>query len=238
MGQANSALQVISGNPGALRDKLHAASGSCPPANYRDGAVVLENAVLLSLLAELGASTPTCVYFGQAPRGQQTNLLLGRLGLARGSVAARHITEAFTDGERNLVIGDGGDGRHGMEVPVFDAEGRRYGLTCGYSDYAMCYRLFGAAREFGRFRANNRELRDVAVGKDKLMKVFTFRSPALRPVEVDLDDGHPDGALGMIVLFYDLDAKEAVKNELLDTDTLTVNQIMKHYPKLAQMMLN
>jgi hypothetical protein len=47
------------------------------------------------------------------------------------------------------VIGDGGDGRHGMEVPVFDAEGRRYGLTCGYSDYAMCYRLFGAAGEFG-----------------------------------------------------------------------------------------
>jgi hypothetical protein len=81
-------------------------------------------------------------------------------------------------------------------------------------------------------------VRDVAVGKHKLMKVFTFRSPALRPVEVDLDDGHPDGALGMIVLFYDLDAKEAVKNELLDTDTLTVNQIMKHYPKLAQMMLN
>nr|BAC84117.1 hypothetical protein [Oryza sativa Japonica Group] len=130
---------------------------------------------------------------------------------------------AFTDGELDLVISDGGDGRHGMEVPVFDGEGRRYGLTCGYSDYTMCYRLFGAAGEFGLFRANNREVRDVAVGKDKLMKVFTFRSPALRPVEVDLDDGHPDGALGMIVLFYDLDAKEAVKNELLDTDTLTVN---------------
>uniref|UniRef100_A0A0D3GQ84 Uncharacterized protein n=1 Tax=Oryza barthii TaxID=65489 RepID=A0A0D3GQ84_9ORYZ len=134
-----------------------------------------------------------------------------------------------------------------MVVPVFDGEGRRYGLTCGYSDYTMCYRLFGGAGEFGLFfffagfglfRANNREVRDVAVGKDKLMKVFTYRSPALRPVEVDLDDGYPDGALGMIVLFYDLDAKEAVKNELLDTDTLTVNQITKHSPKLAQMMLD
>ncbi|EAZ03654.1 hypothetical protein OsI_25788 [Oryza sativa Indica Group] len=157
MGQAKSALHVISGNPGALRDMLRSASGSCPPANYRDS-VVLEDgaAVLQSRLAELGASTPTCVYFGQAPRGQQTSLLLGRLGLARGSIAARHITEAFTDGELDRVIGDGGDGPHGMEVPVFDAEGRRYGLTCGYSDYAMCYRLFGAAGEFGRFRANNR----------------------------------------------------------------------------------
>uniref|UniRef100_I1QA82 Uncharacterized protein n=1 Tax=Oryza glaberrima TaxID=4538 RepID=I1QA82_ORYGL len=52
MGQANSALQVISGNPGALRDMLRSATGSCPPANYRDS-VVLEDgaAVLQSRLA-------------------------------------------------------------------------------------------------------------------------------------------------------------------------------------------
>uniref|UniRef100_A0A0D3GQ88 Uncharacterized protein n=1 Tax=Oryza barthii TaxID=65489 RepID=A0A0D3GQ88_9ORYZ len=143
--------------------------GSCPPANYRDS-VVLEDgaAVLQSRLAgarRVDADVRLLRAGPQGPADQPPARPPGpRQGLHRRP--AHH--GAFTYGELDLMIGD--------------AEGRRYGLTCGYSDYAMCYRLFGAAGEFGRSRANNREVRDVAVGKDKLMKVFTFRSPALRPV--------------------------------------------------------
>ncbi|KAF0899258.1 hypothetical protein E2562_015915 [Oryza meyeriana var. granulata] len=164
MGQANSAPQTHGNNPRALRDMLRAAGRGCPPANYRD--IVLEDvlvrggAVLLSRLAELGAKTPACVYFGKVPRGQ-ANLALGRLSLARGS-SNRHITEAFTDGELDHLI----DGDYdGLEVPVFDSEGRRYDFRCGYSEYTRCYRLVGA-EECRRFTTNNNAVRDVAVGKD------------------------------------------------------------------------
>uniref|UniRef100_A0A0E0LJU4 Uncharacterized protein n=1 Tax=Oryza punctata TaxID=4537 RepID=A0A0E0LJU4_ORYPU len=229
MGQANSALQM-SGNP--------TSCGRLAEAARRRTTATLSCSRTAPSCCRVSRSSARrhrrASTSGRSPGASRPTSYSAAWGLARGSIAARHITEAFTDGELDCVIGDGNDGQHGMEVPVFDGEGRRYDLTCGYSGYTMCYRLFGGAGEFGRFGANNSEVRDVAVGKDKLMKVFTFRSPTLRPVEVH---GHQDGALGMIVLFYDLNAMDAVKNDLLDTDTLTVNQIMKHSPKLAQRML-
>ncbi|KAL5202163.1 hypothetical protein ABZP36_013115 [Zizania latifolia] len=238
MGQARSS-PVMSSSAAALspeqnvstwRDKLRAAGRRCPLANYRD--VKFEdvcggNAALLSLVEELGASTPTCVYFGQVAKAQ-ANLELGRLSLAGGH-RARHIVEALTDRELDRVIDDG------LEVPVLDGEGRRYHFRCCYAQGTRFYRLVGAG-EYKRFMLNNDLVRDVAeLGKTMLIKVFALRSPALRPKDRVEDDDHPDGALGLIVLFFDLDADGATfGNELLDVDTLTLNQIMKFYPKAPE----
>ncbi|KAL6838267.1 hypothetical protein ACP4OV_031939 [Aristida adscensionis] len=188
------------------------------------------HAALRAHLAALGATTPSCVYARKLP-GAQANLRHGRLSIG-GKHLGRHITEALTDAELDTIIDD--DLTGGLPVAVLDRDGRRYDLRCLYAEDTGFYRLAGPA-EYARFMADNNVVRDVAeLGKELFMEVWAFRSPALRKGEKQIDDDdHPDGALGMVILFFDLEA-DTLGDELFDDDSLTLKQILKHYPKAPQ----
>uniref|UniRef100_A0A0E0DR25 Uncharacterized protein n=1 Tax=Oryza meridionalis TaxID=40149 RepID=A0A0E0DR25_9ORYZ len=188
------------------REKLRAPGrAGLPPADYsyiKIGDVCDESAAVLSRLRELGASEPACVYYGDVTSAQ-ADLSLGRLSLS-GGAAARHVAESFTDDELDGVIDDGYDGDDGLEVPVFDEEGRRYDFRCGYNDgFTGQYQLVGAGGDYQRLMANNNVVRDVAeLGKGVSFLVFTFRSAALLTKHKWEEDHEASGALCMVILFF------------------------------------
>ena len=189
------------------REKLRAPGrAGLPPADYsyiKIGDVCDESAAVLSRLRELGASEPACVYYGDVTKAQ-ADLSLGRLSLS-GGAAARHIAESFTDDELDGVLDDGYDGDDGLEVPVFDEEGRRYDFRCGYNDdgFTGQYQLVGAGGDYQRLMANNNVVRDVAeLGKGVSFLVFTFRSAALLTKHKWEEDHEASGALCMVILFF------------------------------------
>uniref|UniRef100_A0A0E0L221 Uncharacterized protein n=1 Tax=Oryza punctata TaxID=4537 RepID=A0A0E0L221_ORYPU len=187
------------------REKLRAPGRGLPPADYsyiKLEDVCEENAAVLSRLRELGASEARCVYYGDIT-GAQADLSLDRLSLS-GGAAARHIAECFTDDELDGVIDDGYDGDDGLDVPVFDEEGRRYDFRCGYNDGVTGrYQLVGAGDDYQRFMTNNNVVRDVAeLGKGVSLLVFTFRSAALLTKHKWEEDHAASGALCMVILFF------------------------------------
>uniref|UniRef100_J3M6S3 Uncharacterized protein n=1 Tax=Oryza brachyantha TaxID=4533 RepID=J3M6S3_ORYBR len=200
MAQANTAQRAPEENAKFLarwREKLRAPGRGLPPADY--SYIKLEDVCderatpLLSRLRELGASPPTCVYFGDIT-GAEANISLGRLFL-RGGALGRHIVESFTDDELDQVIDDR------LEVPVFDDEGRRYDFRCGYLDYsgaAGAYQLVGAGDDYKLLMKNNSMVRGVSqVGKGVSLLVFAFRSELL------VQESHAaSGALCMLMLFF------------------------------------
>ncbi|CAN6342174.1 unnamed protein product [Urochloa humidicola] len=213
----------------AWKAELRAFGSGHAPANYLklkfddvcsgDGF-----AALRASLASLGATAPSCVYARKLP-AEQADLRHGRLSVG-GKHLGRHITEALTDGELDAIIDDDRTGG-GLDVAVLGRDGRRYDFKCVYAEDTGFYRLTGAA-EYERFMADNGVVCDlVEEGKELFMEVWAFRSPALR----EGGGGHQEGALGMvIILFFDLDA-DGLGDELFDDDSITVKQLMRHYPK-------
>ncbi|KAL6873421.1 hypothetical protein ACP4OV_013503 [Aristida adscensionis] len=175
------------------------------------------------------ATTPSCVYARTLP-GAQADLRHGRLSIG-GKHLGRHITAALIDAELDAIIDDGRTG--GLDVAVLDREGRRYGFKLVYAEDTGFYRLAGAA-EYERFMADNGVVRDVAeLGKELFMEVWAFRSPALRKGGEAAVDDHPDGALGMVILVFDLDA-DGLGDELFDDDSLSIKHLLRHYPKVPE----
>jgi hypothetical protein len=126
----------------------------------------------------------------------------------------RHITAALTDAELGIVI-DHDDRTGGLDVPVFDGDGARYDFKCVYAEDTGCYRLAVSA-DYERFMVANN-----MVGKELFMEVWTLRSPALRiGGNKSAVNDHPDGALGMIILFFDLGT------DGLGDDDLSIRTIM------------
>ncbi|KAL6861168.1 hypothetical protein ACP4OV_016868 [Aristida adscensionis] len=226
----------------AWKGELRAFGAGHAPANYLrlsfgDVCGGDDCAALRGRLAALGvggagaAAAPSCVYARRLP-GAQAALRHGRLSIG-GRHLGRHITAALTDAELDAVIDDGRTG--GLRVPVLDREGRRYEFRCVYAEDTGFYRLAGAA-EYERFMADNGVVRDVAeLGKELFMEVWAFRSPALRKEDTAAatGDDHPDGALGMVILFFDL-AADGLGNELFDDDSLTIKHLLRHYPKVPE----
>ncbi|KAL6838268.1 hypothetical protein ACP4OV_031940 [Aristida adscensionis] len=95
-------------------------------------------------------------------------------------------------------------------------------------------RAFGAGHAPANFlKLRNKVVRDVTeLGKELFMEVWAFRPPVLRKGEKQATADHPDGALGMVILFFDI--KVDTLGELFDDDSLTLKQILRHYPKAPE----
>lgn len=96
-----------------------------------------------------------------------------------------------------------------------------------YAEDTKFYRLTGAA-EYERFMADSNVVKDVEEGKELFMELWAFRTPALRCKDGGGGD-HPDGALGMVILFFDLDA-DTLGDELFDDYSVTIKQLLRRYP--------
>ncbi|CAL4907982.1 unnamed protein product [Urochloa decumbens] len=216
----------------AWKAELRAFGSGHAPANYLklkfddvcggDGFDALR-----ARLEALGATAPSCVYARKLPAAQ-ADLRHGRLSVG-GKHLGRHITEYLTDGELDAIIDD--DRTGGLGVAVLGRDGRRYGFKCVYAEDTGFYRLAGAA-EYERFMADSGVVHDVVEdGKELFMELWAFRSPALcEGVGAGAGGDHPEGALGMVILFFDLDA-DGLGDELFDDDSITIKQLMRHYPK-------
>nr|TKW27542.1 hypothetical protein SEVIR_3G263900v2 [Setaria viridis] len=218
---------------GAWKAELRGFGSGHAPANYLklrfddvcggDGC-----AALRAELAALGATAPSCVYARKLPAAQ-ADLRHGRLSVG-GKHLGRHITEALTDGELDAIIDD--DRTGGLDVLVLGRDGQRYGFKCVYAEDTGFYRLTGAA-EYERFMADSNVVKDVEEGKELFMELWAFRTPALRRKggggRPSVGGDHPDGALGMVILFFDLDA-DGLGDELFDDDSITIKQLLRHYP--------
>lgn len=149
---------------------------------------------LLSSLAAHGASAP---WFVDSKELTDTDARpdQNRLQFSSSSPIARVLTAAEM---ARASIGSGS----GLLVMAFDRRGEMYSFKCRYFQRKCYCRLM---HEWGKF------LRDhhLAVGKtDKLarrivVEVWAFRSRALPNYKEEkdrFDCGHPDGALGLVVL--------------------------------------
>ncbi|TVU19227.1 hypothetical protein EJB05_35365, partial [Eragrostis curvula] len=257
MGQASSDLSVNIGNSSysnlrideaydaIMRNKtveawtaeLRAFVRDHAPANYAnlkfDAVCGDDCTVLRGQLASLGATAPSCVYAKKLLKLPEIQAAIrhGRLSIG-GKHLGRHITATLTDGEIDAIIDYSGE-TGGMAVPVFDSAGRRYEFKMAYAENTYFYRLVGAA-EYERFMVDNHVVRDVhELGKELFMEVWAFRSPALRCKGNMSYDDHQVGALGMVILFLDLDA-DGLGDEILDDDSLTIKHLMRHYPKVPE----
>lgn len=218
----------------AWKAELRAFGTGHAPANYLNlnfADVVSGDASAAALrthLAALGATTPSCVY-AKKLAAAQADLSHGRLSVG-GKHLGRHITDFLTDGELDAVIDD--DRTSGLGVPVFGRDGRRYEFKCVYAEDTGFYRLVGAS-EYERFMGDHNVVRHVVEeGKELFMELWAFRSPALlrKGGGVSVGGEHVDGALGMVILFFDLDA-DALGDELFDDDSLTIKQLLRHFPE-------
>ncbi|PAN19757.1 LOW QUALITY PROTEIN: hypothetical protein PAHAL_3G296900 [Panicum hallii] len=222
----------------AWKAELRAFGRGHAPANYlklKFEDVVCRGggcAELRAQLAALGATAPSCVYARKLP-SVQADLRHGRLSV--GAPWQAHHTEALPDGELDAIIDD--DRTGGLNVPVLDREGRRYDFKCVYAEDTGFYRLTGTA-EYERFMADKNVVRDVDEGKELFMELWAFRTPALgNKGRASAGDQHPEGDLGMVILFFDLDA-DGLGDELFDDDSITIKQLMRHYPKGSEEAAN
>jgi hypothetical protein len=214
------------------RDKLRKPDGKeLAPETYRELKLheICTSDALLSQLAALGvgASTPACVYADKVPKEKARAAKNGRFFFYAGR-PGRHIAEIFTDDELDSLVEDG-DKLRAREMPVFDREGRRYGFEFMYYDRDF-YQLAGPGGEFDRFMVDNSVARDVVeLGKKMTMQIFAFRSPKLLLAEGEGFQNHPDGALGMIILFSESEEEDEYAELIeLDDDSMTVKEMIEH----------
>ncbi|TVU19228.1 hypothetical protein EJB05_35366, partial [Eragrostis curvula] len=121
------------------------------------------------------------------------------------SVVGEHFTAALTGSELGTVVDH--DMTGGLDVPVFDRDGTRYDFN-----NVVC----GDAPEL-------------------FMEVWAFHSLALRKGRKPVDGGHPDGALGMVVLFFDdLDTEESEDEVFDDDDNRPILHLLRHCLKVPE----
>ncbi|KAK3135637.1 hypothetical protein QOZ80_5BG0421560 [Eleusine coracana subsp. coracana] len=173
----------------------------------------------------MGATAaPSCVYGRKFP-GFQANLRRKWLSVGGGR-HTRHFTAALTDGEIAAAIDYGGAGGGGMKVPLLDRAGRGYWFKIKYAEDTYNYRLVGPGGEYERFMVNNGVVKDVYEGKELFMQVWAFRSPALRQRVGKEYEKHPDGGVGLFVLFFDLD-DDGLGDEILDDESIAMKQLAR-----------
>ncbi|TVU19230.1 hypothetical protein EJB05_35368, partial [Eragrostis curvula] len=185
--------------------------------------------VLRAQLAALGATTPLRVYGKRLSAEAQTDFRHGLL-----PIGGELLTVALTDGELGTVVDHFGTG--GLDVPVFDRDGTRYDFKCVSAEDRGFYRLAAASEsEFERFMVDNTVVSDAAdLGKDQhFMEVWVFRSPALRKGRKPVDS-HRDGALGMVVLFFDDLDTEGLEDDVFDEDNGSILHLLRHCLKSAR----
>ncbi|CAO2178330.1 unnamed protein product [Urochloa humidicola] len=156
---------------------------------------------LLARLSELGASSP---WFVDAKRLQSTD---ARVNQNRLQLSGRGpISRAFTDAEKALLRAPAG-----MPVAAFDRRGREYKMTCRLWKNDKHYRFMGVG--WKDFREDHRLTipKDAHLTRRVTVELWAFRSRALLPPPEGEDEneiGHPDGALGMVVLLRNDDGRE------------------------------
>ncbi|KQK06562.1 hypothetical protein BRADI_2g27000v3 [Brachypodium distachyon] len=224
------------------RDQLRKPRGKDLPLLETYRQVTFQDAcssdALLSQLSALDASTPSCVYAKHVTK-HEAKLTNGRFSVDADS-PSRHIAEIFTDHELDNLISDCYNSK-GREMPVFDRDERRYHFEFVYFENKWSngvYRLVGSGEEYERFMVDNNVVCDFGeLGSKMIMQMFAFRSPKLLPKGKGFH-GHPDGALGMVILFSesndkldeDKDQQDKCLYEVPDDDFMTVNEMLEHYP--------
>ncbi|CAD6236841.1 unnamed protein product [Miscanthus lutarioriparius] len=114
---------------------------------------------------------------------------------------AEPISQIFTDAEKVRVRTSGG-----MSVTAFDHRGQQYEMTCKlWRD--KHYRFMGPGWKNFRQAHHLTIAKEAHLTRRVTVKLWAFRSRALLP-EVKDDDGeeepgHPDGALGLVLLLLD-----------------------------------
>ncbi|CAO2183677.1 unnamed protein product [Urochloa humidicola] len=159
-------------------------------------------------LAALGATPPACVaaktlQMSDVQRNQARLLFSCKGGGGGGGEppprAGCPLAACLTEREARFVA----DGA-GLLVMALDREGRSHGLTCKYLFSNHAYRFITGWKKLVEENGLRQGMR---------VELWAFRSRHLpnrieidgegKKVRVCKDIGHPDGALGMVVLHYD-----------------------------------
>nr|CAB3474205.1 unnamed protein product [Digitaria exilis] len=185
-------------------DEEKKAAPACHGFKFGDNKV---SDALLSRLSELGASAP---WFVDSKRLQSTDARVNqnRLQLSsRGSISSR----AFTDAEKDLARTT-----DGIPVTAFDASGRGYGMTCKLWKNDKHYRFMGQGWKLFREAHRLTIAKDDHLTRRVTVELWAFRSRALlvkgESGEEEPGGGHPDGAIGLVVLLGEDDG--GVKEEV------------------------
>ncbi|KAL6842783.1 hypothetical protein ACP4OV_027627 [Aristida adscensionis] len=217
MGRAGAAATKKSKNGGKGVDDEEAAPRP-PRALVPFEQVLATRGALRGRLAALGATAPWFVtekpLTASDVDSNQARLLFS---CKRETLARCPLTGCFTDLEMRRVE-DKGDG---LLVAALDRGGRSYDLTCKYLDSNHGYRFIGGWK---KFLVDNGLVRDGHGGLRRLdarVELWAFRSPALpnayeitttttkdkkekkEKKKIYEETGHPDGALGLLLLHYD-----------------------------------
>ncbi|KAK3164556.1 hypothetical protein QOZ80_1AG0021040 [Eleusine coracana subsp. coracana] len=199
-------------------EKKASSSSRAPPP--RDvvpiDRVLAANAALRGALASLGATTrplPQYVISKQLRTSDvhrnQARLLFS---CKSGPMAQCPLAACFTPHEARRVADKGA----GLLVTALDRGGQRYDLTCKYLASNHAYRFITGWKAF--LEVNGLALTSDGGGgfrRDVVVELWAFRSPALpnrvvvdvgnnnEKVKVYEETGHPDGALGLVLLHYE-----------------------------------
>ncbi|KAL6597795.1 hypothetical protein ACP70R_046600 [Stipagrostis hirtigluma subsp. patula] len=189
------------------RTAARSGGGGCAPLRgmVPFDQVLAASDALRGRLAALRATAPSYV-MGKPLTASDVDRNQARLlfSCKLESLARCPLTRCFTDLEMPRVVDPNG----GLLVTALDRRGRSYDLTCKYLASNYGYRLISG---WNAFREGNGLVPD---GQDRFrrdvhVELWAFRSPELpnRRLEnkekVREDTGHPDGALGLVLLHYD-----------------------------------
>lgn len=156
---------------------------------------------LLARLSEIRASAPC---FIDMKRLQSSDVRddQNRLQLSGRSP----ISQIFTDAENIRVRTSGG-----MSVTAFDRRGQQYEMTCKLWREKH-FRFMGQGWKNFRQAHHLTIAREDRFARRMTVKLLAFRSRALLKDDGE-EPGHPDGALGLVLLLLDEGQQEEVSGE-------------------------
>ncbi|KAL6616042.1 hypothetical protein ACP70R_038312 [Stipagrostis hirtigluma subsp. patula] len=205
-GAGESASSSPEGAPAAEEEEKVAAAAAACRFEFGDNRV---SDALLAALAELGASAPRFVDRKQLT-STDVRVNQNRLQISRRSP----IDQVFVTGAEKAGLRTHG----GLPVAAFDRAGRPYALSCKFFRGKSYYRLRGTG--WGSFLTNHGLgiPRDAKIKRRVMLELWAFRSRALMAGGGDDGDGgrepgHPDGALGLVVLHRDEGKLEELEPE-------------------------
>ncbi|XP_072148489.1 uncharacterized protein [Setaria viridis] len=164
-------------------------------------------ATLRDVLAALGATAPRLVYRKTLHRADvnmnQTRLLIPcRSDDGDASALTAFLTES--EKERVREHHEVREGHlYGIEVPVYDRHGWRFGMRLNWTEASRAYRFSGTG--WGLFLRDNQLPEAMAaaeeIGRKLEVELWAFRLTELQLQERRAEgDHHPDGVLGVAIL--------------------------------------
>ncbi|KAK3161041.1 hypothetical protein QOZ80_1BG0070870 [Eleusine coracana subsp. coracana] len=198
------------------KKKASSSSRAPPPRDVVPiDRVLAANAALRGALAALGLGATTRplpqYVISKQLRTSDVHRNQARLlfSCKSGPMAQCPLAACFTAHEARRVADKGA----GLLVTALDRGGRRYDLTCKYLASNHAYRFITGWKAF--LETNGLALVSDGFRRDVVVELWAFRSPALpnrvvvdvgnnnEKVKVYEETGHPDGALGLVLLHYE-----------------------------------